>query len=218
MSTFLQRFRSCFSKGDALESLELRRRLGAAGFTLTELMVVVTIMTLLTGVFLFQQRQFDSTTLLRSLAYSVALSIREAQTYGLSVRSFGGEFPAYGILFDISNNDEYVLFADTNGDGQYNGSGEIVDSYVLQGNYEISDICATNGPELCGIGWMTVTFKRPNPDACIATSDPGGNNVCNGSNTPLYSQGRVHIGVSGGATRSVTVTTSGQISVGAVGP
>ncbi len=42
-------------------------------------MVVVAIITFLTGIFLFQQKRFDSSTLLRSLAYSVALSVRQAQ-------------------------------------------------------------------------------------------------------------------------------------------
>ncbi|MDP4020969.1 MAG: prepilin-type N-terminal cleavage/methylation domain-containing protein [Candidatus Adlerbacteria bacterium] len=217
MSTFLQRFRSSLLSRGFTRALTV-----SAGFTLTELMVVITIMTLLTGVFLFQQRQFDSTTLLRSLAYSVALSIREAQTYGTSVRSFETgmttEFPAYGVYFDVTNDDEYILFADVNDNGQYD-AGEVVDNYTFQGNYSISDICATDGSELCGITWMAVTFRRPNPDACIATSDPNMDDVCGASpSSPSpYSQGLVQIEGSGGVTRSVTVTPSGQIAVGTVG-
>jgi len=184
--------------------------------------VVVTIMSLLTGVFLFQQRQFDSTTLLRSLAYSVALSIREAQTYGLSVRSFGGEFPAYGIYFNPGTYaSEYFLFADTNENGQYDPSTEFVDSYKFQGSYTISNVCAIRGgtPECTSdnfFDWITIIFERPNPEACIATEGPDAN-VCGTVPPSGYSGAYIQIEGSGGVTRSVTVTTSGQISVGETG-
>jgi hypothetical protein len=172
-------------------------------------MVVITIMTILTAVFLLQQRQFDSSTLLRSLAYSVALSIREAQTYGTSVRSFdtgtGITFPAYGIYFDIGTPDRYLFFADVNNDGWYtNGTDGIVDEYVFQGNYSINDLCAP--VDVCAASEMSLTFKRPNPEACIKVADT---DECS-----AYPDGRIQIIGPGGTTRSVQVTTSGQISVG----
>ncbi len=211
MSTFFQRFSSF---------------LPSRGFTLTELVVVVAIMTLLTSVFLLQQRQFDSTTLLRSLAYSVALSIREAQTYGLSVRSFttatDTEFPAYGVYFNPTTYPtEYFLFADVNDNGQYDPATEFVDRYALQGNFTIVDVCAVRGgtPECYSDNLFTemaVTFRRPNPDACVATDGPY-SDVCGASPTPAYSSASIQIEGPGGATRSVTVRTSGQISVGMLG-
>ena len=188
-------------------------------------------MTALTGVFLTQQRQFDSTTILRSLAYSVALSIREAQTYGLSVRSFQTasdtkKFPAYGIYFNPSpttgNPKEYFLFADVNDNGLYDPATEFVDKYTLQGNFVISDICATRSsptPECFQDGFFTelaITFRRPNPDACFATEGPY-SDACGSTQNTAYSEVYIEIQGSGGSTRKVTVRTSGQISVGALG-
>jgi prepilin-type N-terminal cleavage/methylation domain-containing protein len=77
-----------------------RVRHAAKGFTLVELLVVFAIMTLITALILFQHRRFDSSTLLRSLAYSIALSIRQSQVYGTSVRQFGSNFNySYGVYF-----------------------------------------------------------------------------------------------------------------------
>ncbi|MDZ4225927.1 MAG: prepilin-type N-terminal cleavage/methylation domain-containing protein, partial [Patescibacteria group bacterium] len=134
------------------------------GFTLTELVVVIAIMALLTGVFLTQQRQFDSTTLLRSLAYSVALSVRQAQTYGVSVRAFSGVFSqAHGIHFSTGNLSEYYLFSDTsplpNGDRARASDGsEDVETFKLAGqNFAIARFCATTvgGVERCSNDQIT---------------------------------------------------------------
>ncbi|MDP4020741.1 MAG: prepilin-type N-terminal cleavage/methylation domain-containing protein [Candidatus Adlerbacteria bacterium] len=207
MSTFLQRFRSYSSKG----------------FTLTELMVVVTIMTLLTGIFLFQQRQFDSTTILRSLAYSVALSIRQAQTYGISVRGFEGVFAeAHGIHFSSGDLTHYYLFADIDNDRVFDSGTEIAETFGLVGNnFTISQFCATtnSGTERCYPGELTslsILFIRPNPDACFETSNSPTACVA-GDAGEDYKEVEIQLAGPSGTTRSVTVTTTGQISVGAVG-
>ena len=182
-------------------------------------------MTLLTTVFLFQQRQFDSTTLLRSLAYSVALSVREAQTYGTSIRAFGGGFgaEAYGIYVNINSPGTYILFADDNDNGQYDTSptNELVNTFTFSSNYAITDICALyqGSQNECAstnfIDWLAITFRRPNPDACIETDLR--QDLCDASPVADYSQGYIRIRGPSGTTRSVTVTPTGQIAVGPVG-
>ncbi len=187
------------------------------GFTLTELMVVISIMTILTSVFLIQQRQFDSTTLLRSYAYSVALSIREAQVYGTSVRAFQGNFTArsYGIYFNRTTPSTYILFADLDDDGQYDTPGELVDTYTLTGSFTINEVCGMAATPDCWTGvtdWLAITFRRPNPDACIATS-PNEADVCGSSPTYPYTHAYIQIVSPSGTTRSVEVYPTGQISV-----
>ncbi|MBI2004934.1 prepilin-type N-terminal cleavage/methylation domain-containing protein [Patescibacteria group bacterium] len=78
-STSLSRSRSSGSKKDAAQ------RALPGGFTLVELLVVVSIMLIITSTLLLQQRKFNSATLMRTLAYNIALSIRQAQVYGTSV-------------------------------------------------------------------------------------------------------------------------------------
>jgi prepilin-type N-terminal cleavage/methylation domain-containing protein len=61
-----------------------------SGFTLIELMVVLVVFVALTGIMISSQSKFDGTILLNNLAYDIALSIREAQTYGVNVKEFSG--------------------------------------------------------------------------------------------------------------------------------
>jgi prepilin-type N-terminal cleavage/methylation domain-containing protein len=106
-----------------------------AGFTLVELLVTISIFVLLTGIVLFNQTKFNSTILLTNLAYDTALTIRQAQTYGVNVKEFnrqdGGDkkFLPYGVHFETGdNNKSFILFTeldyesnlpDESGDGLY---------------------------------------------------------------------------------------------------
>ncbi len=120
------------------------------GFTLIELLAVVTIMMVITGTLLVRQQQFNSATLLRSLAYSVALSVRQAQTYGTSVHISGTDTAqfgasAYGIHFDKGST-SFFIYADNNNDGYYSPSGANPDTKIktfnLSKGYSISNFAA----------------------------------------------------------------------------
>ncbi len=180
MSISFTHSRSSGSRAPAARGLSRAK----AGFTLIELMVVLAIMTILTAVFLFQQQKFDSSTLLRTLGYSIALSVRQAQLYGSSVRQFdttaNGFQYSYGIYFSNSTA-QYTLFADVNGDKVYSGSGEKVQTFVLSPGYTIAKVCGigVNGTDQScipsgsgvgngtNIGSLTIYFKRPDPRRAV---------------------------------------------------
>ena len=52
------------------------------GFTLVELLVTIVIFVIITGVVLVNSNKFDSSVLLHNFTYDVALTIKQAQTYG----------------------------------------------------------------------------------------------------------------------------------------
>ncbi len=229
MSIFSHHLRSFFKKP--------RTRVGATrGFTLIELLVVMAIMLIVTGVMLFKQSKFDSSTILRGLAYSVALSMRQAQVYGTSVlgnatsagnctTTSGGFYntttgtcfaSAYGVFFNSSSPGQYTLFADLNSNGKYD-SGEDVKVFTLGTGYTVSQFCATgaNGGSAvtrCSpsvINSVSVVFKRPNPDAQFY-ADFNGTPVSG----DIYSSVTIQIQSQGDTTavRKATVTSTGLIS------
>ena len=57
------------------------------GFTLVELLVSISIFVFMTALVVSRYAAFNQGTLMTNLAYDIALTIRTAQTYGLSVKS-----------------------------------------------------------------------------------------------------------------------------------
>ena len=146
------------------------------GFTALEMLVVIGIFTLVTGVVMASLPQFREKTLLDLTAQQMATIIRQAQVYGLGTRSAGtGQYPSHGINFDAGNdNKAMILFADANGDGKLTGNcssgSECVERYVLQGSVQIASVktcaggvCTTRNP-------LHIIFKRPNPEAIFYES------------------------------------------------
>lgn len=93
------------------------------GFTLVEMIVVITIITTVTLIALLGHSNFDRSMLLTDAAYSVALGAREMQTFGLSSRTAnvgGSSFAAniaYGVHVNSTAPNSYLLYADTQRSG-----------------------------------------------------------------------------------------------------
>jgi len=197
---------------------------------------VVAIMVIITTVFLLRQQQFNSSTLLRSLAYSVALSVRQAQVYGTSAKIASLSFsspqcaptlgaPTFGLYFNAADLSHYLLFADTNCNGQYDPQydpRELIQTFTLGNGYTMHDwcvyttqtdkICASTNPAL---SWVTIVFRRPNPEACIASSIAPG--ACASGAVPVYTSAYLQFVSQGGSTRSVSISSTGQVVVGQAG-
>jgi len=182
----------------------------ARGFTLIELLVVIGVFSMITTVILANHSRFNGSVLLGNLAYDIALSVREAQVFGLSVKQFDSQFQVgYGIHF--SNSSAYVLFADINRNNRYdNGTDSIIQTSSLGKGHSILQYCAETAlnAKNCSnsgqspITYLDIVFFRPDPDATISTNEP-----------TVYSRGMVVVTSPAGETRTITVASTGQISV-----
>lgn len=173
-----------------------------------ELVVALGIMTIITAVILANNSRFGGMVTLRSLSYDVALTIRQAQTYGISVRRFGAtDFQiSYGIHLDTSSPTLYVLFADGVVKNGFYDAGEIVESETIGRGFAITDLCAktaVSSIESCGLEKIDILFTRPEPDALIKI---------NGGPT-LQERARIELGSPQGNRMSVIVEATGQIAV-----
>ncbi len=177
------------------------RQFTSRGFSLIELLVSIAIIALISTVVLMQYGSFNSVILLKSLAYEIALTVREAQTFGVSVRSDGGTFQsAYGVHFDKSLIKSYTLFIDRNANNRYD-TGEDVTTYQIGQGNQIFDLCVNT---ICDRDTLDIVFRRPEPDA-IFTASPV---VANPSSA------RIIVGYPDVVqTRTVRVWSTGQIAV-----
>ncbi len=192
-------------------------RAATRGFSLIELLVVIAIFALISGLILANHSRFNSSVLLGSLAYNIALSIREAQVYGLSVKQFSDEFQVgYGVRFE--GEETYILFADTPNlgelpDKKYNANDgdSIIQSYEVGRGHVIARFCGitSSGAEECSDGSTAVTidhldivFFRPEPDAYISSAEP-----------EYYSRATVVVSSPNQNSRTITIASTGQITV-----
>lgn len=207
------------------------------GMTLVELLVVLSIFIMITGLIMFDYGSFKSATSTQNLANDIALSVRKSQSYAIGVRGVSATFQyGHGIHFttnpDNSNilagsNKSFVLFSDvpTGSPPTYN------DRY----NYPSSGICSTPTSEneceeiltILGAdkinaiyledvkkteGMLDIVFRRPNPDAffCFRVN-VGDSCTTNASNVTIeVSNGKIG---EDQITRKIMIWNTGQISV-----
>jgi prepilin-type N-terminal cleavage/methylation domain-containing protein len=176
------------------------------GFSLVELLVVTAVIVVVTSTVLSNHAKFGTTVVLERLSYDVALSLRKAQTYGVSVyRSVGVFAPSYGIHVGSVPATSFILFGDTVAVNNVYDTNESLELQSLLSGYSISQLCATPavGAESCAFTRIDISFSRPDPDALIRT---------NGL-PALYSRARIVLRSPQADTRSVVVEASGQIMV-----
>jgi Tfp pilus assembly protein FimT len=177
---------------------------------MAELLIVLAIIGLLTAVVVAQYRDFDSTTVLRNLAYEIALSVREAQVMTISTSNLGGGSilqnqgqNSYGITFD-TNSRSYTIFNDLDGDDAYDAPGELVKLITISQGASITNIEEeyTDG-STASVGSATITFDRPHLDTAFTTS----------SNSNAIVELTIEATTQRGGSRLIRITKAGRISV-----
>lgn len=194
-----------------------------AGFSLVELLVVVSIFVIMTSIVLYNQNKFSSDISISNASYEVALEIRQAQIYGTLVREgeVGGEFDAaYGMHFKTNNGIiQLDLFSDDNGDIRYVqandtlirsktdlGEGNSIAYVCTYNSGSVNERCLSADNSRTDITSVDIVFRRPDPAALIKDSV---------AFPPFRNEVRVYIkSALGDKVRIVKVFGSGQISVG----
>lgn len=209
------------------------------GFTLVEMLVVLSIIAVVTTIALFGQTTFNRSVLLTDAAYTVALSLREMQTLGISSRKWGTvQNAGYGGRF-VPHTASYVLFADVGGGspatncpaGQalaaghpekkpgncvYNiGTDGIVNTYSFGRGFTVSRVCGTalsNGTYICSTDASPVSAL----DVVFVRSDTTDTIMTaqQGGTSVQLSKAEIYVRDGEGvSTRAICVSRVGQISV-----
>lgn len=146
------------------------------GFTLIELVISAAIIAIISAIVILRFSAFDSSVLLKALAYDVAASIRDAQVYSVSVvrNSDSFDYP-YGVSFTpsagstLSKTYTFFRFANADVGAQPQNSvadGESINVYTIPRSMHIADVCLvrTEGGvdvEYCDITRLDISFRRP---------------------------------------------------------
>ncbi len=157
------------------------------GFTLIELMVVLAISSMIMAVVLFNYRGFVDQIALNGAAQEIALALREAQSYGLSVRGVldsSGAYTftsAYGVYFSRDYPNSIEIFVDKNRDGAFTDQDKTCVPSTAIGSECLSKIQLLNGVYISETYYdsagtasvkgdkssIQVLFKRPSTDAVV---------------------------------------------------
>ncbi len=193
------------------------------GFTLIELLISVAIIGILTAIVVVKYKSFDSTVLLKSSAYEVALALRESQVKAMSATrgTTGFDFPR-GITF-APGTQTYIAFQFTSTSSidteypRYDKSESDPDIAVplatstLGRTVQVSDVCVTsNGVNwTCGLSRLDISYRRPEFKAIfyVPGNNPAQNKAITSAKIKLNSMNN---------TANVFVVTAsrlGQISV-----
>ena len=188
-------------------------RHSSAGFSLVELLVSISVITIVISVILIRQNTFNSAVLLRGQAYEVALQTREVQLNAVGVSTDGGgEFRSVlGVYFntDTAFNGQYTIFRDADLDGFYDSGEEFGQQGILDPRFEIRELRSIGGDAISG-NELSVIFVRPNFDARFF--DASGNEL----DTPMVEVDVARRDVTGtgvGVVRTIEITGTGQIAV-----
>ncbi len=191
------------------------------GFTLVEMMVSLSIFAIITGIVLIRNNDFNSGILFSNLVYEIALSIREMQTYGISVKaSDTGTFGnGYGVYFNKisdtgTNTYSFTQFIDIKPINTQAPDGK----YVAPPDEKILKFKLKPGNTIFGlyvndlstpVDDLSITYVRPEPNAIITAN--------NGVKTSDSITKAFIIIKSPGTTdavyKCIVVTSVGQISV-----
>ena len=182
------------------------------GMTFIELVVVMSIFAIISGIALFNFGSFSDSIALQNLAQDIALEIKQAQSDAITGRNTGiftgtcGAAPcrpAYGVYFETSNPNQFISFADVYNNGIFLSGNPIQDpttTTITKGNV-VSDLCAGDKITCQTASSLEISFVRPFPNAVIFS--PIG--------PAVYAE--ITIESPKGLKRVISVNSLGQISV-----
>ena len=181
------------------------------GFTLIELMITVGIFVFMTALVMSRYNDFYSGIIFKNMAYDIVVTIRQAQSYGISVKvdadnSFN---KAYGVNFSSGNPGQFSLYSYSNSGSNYS-LDDLEKTYSLKFGATISERRVGSAAAVTsGMNVLDIIFQRPNPEAIICGTPAGGGSVVMTCN---YNYARIILKL-GEKTKEIQVNRAGQISI-----
>lgn len=197
------------------------------GFTIAEIMVVLGIFAVVSGIILFNYNSFKTNTTVNTVTQEIALTVRKAQSYSLGLQTSGllANLPVkgYGVRFESTRPDRIIFFTELSPvDNQYTTTSntcgapvpneECVEYYTIETGDRIENIIADG--EVLKLtdpaSSVDIIFKKPSGDAVFCVHKFG--STCNSSSFTPVSVFDIVLVSQGGVNKYVHIYGNGQIS------
>lgn len=142
------------------------------GFTVVEMLVGISIIVLISMIFVSTYLFSGSAARLKMTGQNLASNVRKVQGFALGLKEFNNSsFPdgGWGITFN-ANNDSVIIFADESSDHLIN-AGENYTQVDLPGRITIDQVWFDGAPS--GNGVVNISFEPPDPQVWICDSTLG---------------------------------------------
>ena len=164
------------------------------GFTLIELLVSIGVIAVLATIVFVNFRSGNDILALERSAQKVVQDIRRTAGFALQgdqlVSCSSGTFSGYGVYFDSSNPTSYILFAECNGNDQYDaGQDELMETIPFEQNIELRSVAPVDP--------ISIIFAPPDPAVTFSGGVSSSTIVVGIQGTPVsyeYRSGRVVFG------------------------
>jgi len=153
---------------------------------LIELLIVIAIIGIMSAVVLPGYRKGSLQLALSRSSHKLSQDLRRAQEMGMSPRSGGSIAKGYGIHFPSNDSTSYILFADFDGEHDYDGISELIEGPIeFEREVRVSSF-SPSGSQL------TVVFIPPLPSVEITPSAPSASiTITNGEQLATVSINKV---------------------------
>jgi len=139
------------------------------GMTYVELIVVLSIFSIMTSITIFNYNKFEAKVDVKILANDIASKIVEAQKSAMSGKwnpsaSLNWK-PSYGINFDLTDKTHFIYFANIGGVGDniFDSADPVLDEIGITKNNFIKDLKCSG----TSISELDIVFRRPDSKALI---------------------------------------------------
>jgi type II secretory pathway pseudopilin PulG len=195
----------------------LRSRSASNGMSYVELIVVLSIFSVISSVAIYNYGDFQARVDIKNLGSDIALKIVEAQKSSLNgvlppsgfvVYDPAAWKPSYGVFFGTYMPKQFYYVIDLNNNKFFDSESEIFETVSITKNNSITTLTVVyqDGTSSASLGNLLMTFTRPDSGATIVSSSPGPLN-------PNIDYVQITVESPNGAKAYIKVYPSGRIQV-----